>query len=178
MDKIHNKASAWNQLESDNSVEFGFPYGGQKMTLTVRKTPSSGTNVYVSMRNGQLICDISNGCPIKVKFDTAPPMTFTGRTPSDYSSNTLFLVPEERFIAQLRKSKSAVIEVVFYQHGSVQYEFTTTGFEWAVPKPSTVTEKQSAAPEIPKSKMAICNEKAKGMAMADADRTRSECMSA
>jgi len=34
----------------------------------------------------------------------------------------------------------------------------------------------SAKPEKPKSKMAICNEKTKGMAKADADKMRSECM--
>jgi len=34
----------------------------------------------------------------------------------------------------------------------------------------------SAKPEKPKSKMAMCNEKTKGMAKADADKARSECM--
>ena len=34
------------------------------------------------------------------------------------------------------------------------------------------------AAEKPKSKMAMCNEKTKGMAKADADKTRSECMKA
>ena len=33
-----------------------------------------------------------------------------------------------------------------------------------------------AAPPKPKSKMAMCNEKTKGMVKADADKTRSECM--
>ena len=36
----------------------------------------------------------------------------------------------------------------------------------------------SAKPEKPKSKMAMCNEKTKGMSKADADKTRSECMKA
>jgi hypothetical protein len=36
------------------------------------------------------------------------------------------------------------------------------------------TPKSSA--EAPKSKMAMCNEKTKGMSKADADKTRSECM--
>jgi hypothetical protein len=186
LDKIHNTTSIWNQLDSDNSVEYGFPYGNQKLILAVRKRASDGTKVYVWMHKGQLVCDTSNGCPIKVKFNTSPPMTFTGWLPGDYSSDCLFLEPHERFIAQLRKSKSVVIEIEFYQHGSAQYEFTTTGFEWDVPKPSTVAEKQSAAPvvavkqiaapEKPKSKMAICNEKTKGMNKSDADRARSECM--
>jgi hypothetical protein len=130
LDKINNKTSIFNQLESNNSIEYGFPYGNQKMTLTVRKAPSDGTSVYVSLRKGQLICDISRGCPVKARFDSLPPMTFTGRTPSDYSSDTLFLFPEEKFIANLRKSKNTVIEVVFYQHGAVQYEFSTDGFQW------------------------------------------------
>jgi hypothetical protein len=34
----------------------------------------------------------------------------------------------------------------------------------------------SAKPEKPKSKMAMCNEKTKGMSKADADKARSECM--
>jgi hypothetical protein len=34
----------------------------------------------------------------------------------------------------------------------------------------------SAKPEKAKSKMAMCNEKTKGMAKADADKARSECM--
>jgi psiF repeat-containing protein len=34
----------------------------------------------------------------------------------------------------------------------------------------------SAKPEKAKSKMAMCNEKTKGMSKADADKTRSECM--
>jgi psiF repeat len=34
------------------------------------------------------------------------------------------------------------------------------------------------AEEKPKSKMAMCNEKTKGMTKADADKTRSECLSA
>ena len=36
----------------------------------------------------------------------------------------------------------------------------------------------SAKPEKAKSKMAMCNEKTKGMSKADADKTRSECMKA
>jgi len=36
----------------------------------------------------------------------------------------------------------------------------------------------SAKPEKPKSKMAMCNEKTKGMSKADADKSRSECMKA
>jgi hypothetical protein len=42
------------------------------------------------------------------------------------------------------------------------------------PKSSAETPKSSA--ETPKSKMAMCNEKTKGMSKADADKTRSECM--
>jgi opacity protein-like surface antigen len=34
----------------------------------------------------------------------------------------------------------------------------------------------SAKPEKPKSKMAMCNEKTKGMTKVEADKTRSECM--
>jgi hypothetical protein len=34
----------------------------------------------------------------------------------------------------------------------------------------------SAKPEKPKSKMAMCNEKTKGMTKAEADKTRSECL--
>jgi len=42
------------------------------------------------------------------------------------------------------------------------------------PKSSAEAPKSSA--EAPKSKMAMCNEKTKGMSKADADKARSECM--
>jgi hypothetical protein len=44
------------------------------------------------------------------------------------------------------------------------------------PKSSAETPKSSA--ETPKSKMAMCNERTKGMSKADADKARSECMKA
>ena len=62
LDKIHNTVSVWNQVYSDNVINYGFPYGSQKLILAVRKRTSDGTRVYVWMEKGQLICDISDGC--------------------------------------------------------------------------------------------------------------------
>ena len=48
-------------------------------------------------------------------------------------------------------------------------------------KKCTETPKSAEAPkstEAPKNKMAMCNEKTKGMSKADADKARSECMKA
>ena len=42
----------------------------------------------------------------------------------------------------------------------------------------TCLSAKPAAEEKPKSKMAMCNEKTKGMTKADADKARSECMKA
>jgi len=42
----------------------------------------------------------------------------------------------------------------------------------------TCLSAKPAAAEKPKSKMAMCNEKTKGMTKADADKARSECMKA
>ena len=117
-------------LDSTGSFDFGFPYHEQRMRLVIRQAPSDGLSVLIELEAGQFICDLSNGCPIKVKFDNGAPMTFTGREPADYSSNSLFLSPEQRFVAALKKSTHAVVEATFYQHGQVQYEFSTSGLVW------------------------------------------------
>lgn len=130
MDKITGKASRFASLRSTNSIDNGFPYGRQKLLLTVRHQASDGLSVLVSLNKGQIICDISKGCKIKVRFDSDPAMTFSGTVPDDYSSDTLFLTPAKTFVSRLRKSQSLVIQLTFYQRGEQRYEFTTAGLTW------------------------------------------------
>jgi len=121
---------------STNSVNFSPPYdGGSTLQIYVRNHPRSGVDVILSVSRGQIVCDVSDGCPIMAAFDGGKPQRFTGRVPSDYSSSALFVSPSGRFIDNLRRSSRAVIEVGFYQEGQQQFTFNTKNLHWP-PQPA------------------------------------------
>lgn len=116
---------------STNSVNFSAPYdGGSTLEIYLRKHPRSGTDALISISKGQIVCDVSDGCPIHVRFDGGKARTFTGWIPTDYSSTALFLRPTGAFIAGLARSKKVVIEVEFFEQGRQQFTFNTAGLHW------------------------------------------------
>ena len=73
-------------------MEFGFPYGGkQHGQLTLRRHPRFGRNVIFNIERGQLMCPSYDGCTVLVRFDDAPPASFSAMPPSDHSNETIFL---------------------------------------------------------------------------------------
>lgn len=116
------------RVRSTNTISLGWPYqGAQKGSLTVRKHPRWGTNVYFEVERGQLLCRYDR-CSITVKFDDAAPKKVSAVEPEDNNSTLLFIQNETNFINQLRKSKRVVIEFGMFQQGSQTLVFDTNGF--------------------------------------------------
>lgn len=67
-DEMTDKVSTYATLKSENIVDFDFPYnGGSYMTLSVRKSPKYGTDVYIHISKGQFISNEYNEqirCPL------------------------------------------------------------------------------------------------------------------
>jgi len=121
---VHN---AW--AESQNTVDFSFPYAGaQHATLMLRTHPRYGSDVIFSIERGQFGCGI-DGCPILVRFDDGPAERYTGHEPEDHSTTMVFLSPSGRFNAHLRKAKVVRVESAFYQEGRQVFIFDVAGFD-------------------------------------------------
>jgi hypothetical protein len=116
-------------LSSLNKLDFGFPYaGGSRGSLMIRQRKTDGLRVLFGISKGQIVCPLS--CTVRVRFDEKSPMTFTGTPPQDHSSDSLFLAPASKFVSELAKAKKTLVEVSYYQSGSLVSEFKTEGFVW------------------------------------------------
>ena len=98
-------------------------------TLTIRKHPKYGQDVYISIEKGQLLDSDYHGT-VKVRFDNGKVTSFRSSRPDDGSSNTLFLKGAfSAFTSQLQKAKELKIEVPVYQAGDQVLTFNVSGFK-------------------------------------------------
>lgn len=115
---------------STNTLNLDFPYNGaQNGYLTIRNHPQYGHDVIVRIERGQLLCDISDGCTLMVRFDDDAPQAFTALEPADNSSESLFISNYKRFTTRLKTAKRVRIQLNIYQEGAQYLEFDTTGFD-------------------------------------------------
>ena len=118
------------QLESSNTVNFGFPYQGeQRAMLTLRKHPKYGKDVILDIERGQFMTGI-DGCTVLVRFDDGKPRAFSASEPADNSTTTLFIRNYPSFVAAAKKSKRIQIEAPFFQEGDRMFEFNSEGLTW------------------------------------------------
>jgi hypothetical protein len=130
-DKVRGSQTFFARTTSTNQVQQSAPYdGGTSMTMTVRKHPEWGTDVILTISEGQMMCPSYDGCEGMVRFDDGPAQRLAFNGPADNSSETVFVVGAKSFIAKLKKAKKVTIEKTLYQAGAPQFEFDVSGFEW------------------------------------------------
>lgn len=124
-DKMTSKSNYTASVDANELLDMNFPYnGGVVATLLVQNR--RGTNsILLLVSKGQIL---EPG--VKIRFDDGKVMDLEGATPGDGDSKYLFLEPTGRIIANLKKSKKAIIEAQFYDNGLRQMEFNVEGFNW------------------------------------------------
>lgn len=125
-------------LQSNNSLDLGFPYKGTNHgNLAVRRHPKQGVGVIFMVQKGQIICPALDDCSIFVRFDDAKPASFRVNKPADHSSTIIGIADSSRFITSASKAKRILVQVVMYQAGQQVLEFQTTKpLEWNTKKKS------------------------------------------
>ncbi|MEH3108119.1 MAG: zinc-ribbon domain-containing protein [Sphingomonas fennica] len=130
-DKMHGGKSYFATTTSTNSIRQDSPYDAETtMRMTVRRMPSSGTDVVFTVSSGQLMCPSYEGCSGMVRFDTGSPERISFNGPADNSSDTIFVVGAKRFIGKLKNSKKLLLEKTMYNAGDPQFEFDVSGLKW------------------------------------------------
>lgn len=93
IDEMTDKPSLFATNESENVVEFGFPYRGvQHATLTLRTHPKYGKDVIVSIERGQILCPSYDGCSVSVRFDDGKVQKFRASPSGDRSTISISLI--------------------------------------------------------------------------------------
>lgn len=128
-DELRNANTYTARLRSENSQDFGFPYGNDNyLTMTVRKHPQWGRDVYFTIDNGQMMCDIYD-CRYSISFDgNVEALTLV--PPEDRDSTTLFAKYGPAIIRKLKASDKVIVELQFYREGNRQFVFDTSGLVW------------------------------------------------
>jgi hypothetical protein len=104
--------------------------------ITVR-VKGKHPEVILENSNLQILCN-EYSRPLRVKFDTGKPQTFSCSEASTGNFGLGFINAAPRFIAGLRKAKSMIIEAEVYQHGPVAMHFDVP------PMPSTLSDSHVA----------------------------------
>jgi len=128
-DQLRGKTVFFASADSENSVDFDFPYnGGSTLSMTVRRHPKYGDDVYFRISKGQFTCGI-DACEGTINYGDGP-QAISLTEPADNSSDTLFASNGSSVIAHLKKAKRIIIELPFYQEGNRQFTFETKGLNW------------------------------------------------
>jgi len=131
-DAMTSKTAKFASIESENTVNFGFPYkGAQRGTLTIRDHPTYGHDVILTIERGQILCYSYKECKIRVRFDEEPPLPWTAVGPKDNSRTAIFLRNESLFVQKLRTAKVVRLQVPVYKEGAPIFEFQVVGFDHA-----------------------------------------------
>lgn len=139
-DEMRGTARKFLQTESDNSVEFDFPYnGGSKLSIILRSKNTElkdgqkpedlkPTEALLVISKGQFICNSYSECKVSAKFDNGKIMQYSMTESGDGSSDVIFFDNSSSFIKNLQSHKKLIIEASFYQAGSRQFKFDLEGY--------------------------------------------------
>ena len=129
VDKMSSAKNYFATIESDNTIDFEFPYdGGSTGSITVRNMEKAN-EVLIGISKGQFNSGV-DGTTLKVRFDDKKPVTFDCSEPSDGSSDVLFIQSPKKFITMLKAAKKVIIQAEFYDSGLKEMEFDTKDFKW------------------------------------------------
>jgi hypothetical protein len=120
-DKVRGGTSYFASTTSTNTVHQDSPYDSETtMRMTVRRMPSSGTDVVLAISSGQLMCPSYDGPAQRISFSGS----------ADNSSDTIFVDGAKAFVGKLKKAKKVIIEKTLYEAGEPQFEFDVAGLKW------------------------------------------------
>jgi hypothetical protein len=117
------------RVQSNESLSLGAPYDGVNYgSLTVRRM-NGEMDIIISIMKGQISGGYENDY-FKARFDNEKQITFSYLSPSDNSSESIFVENRSKFLKKLRTSKKVLIEIPLYQNGNQILEFNTEGLKF------------------------------------------------
>jgi hypothetical protein len=130
IDKMEGTKQYFGIISSKNKIDFQFPYdGGSSFEITIRNLGKEN-EVLLSVSKGLFMISYDSSESIKVKFDDNESEYYTYNSPTDGSSDVIFIDNSKRFLKKLKSSKKVLIETTFYNEGNKVIEFDVEGLKW------------------------------------------------
>ncbi|HGM7334933.1 TPA: hypothetical protein ACKQCJ_001251 [Stenotrophomonas maltophilia] len=131
-DPMTGKTAVGAEVRSNNTHNFDFPYAGaQHATLTLRRHPQHGNDIFLQIEKGQLQCSSYSGCNVLVRFGDAQPKTYRALGPADNSSETVFIQGFSDFQKRMQAVDTVRIQANVFKQGAPAWEFDVSGFDAA-----------------------------------------------
>ena len=128
-DQMRGTSTRFAESTSTNKANFAAPHaGGSYLELTLRERSKDGLNILFTISKGQFQC--TGGCKFFAKFDEGKIYEIEATGSSSGSVDTIFVQDEPPFLEALRTSRKLIVEMEFFQEGSSQFVFNTTGLKW------------------------------------------------
>lgn len=135
-DEMRGSVARFARLSALEPINLDFPYGESTPELVLRQDPKYGFDIYITA-NGQFLCRSYDDDTISVKFDDGGIEQWACGDAEGGSSDIIFVISAERFLAKLRKAKRLIVEADMYQAGRQQMKFEVAGLKWGkAPEPS------------------------------------------
>ncbi|MDP3228374.1 MAG: hypothetical protein Q8N13_10420 [Acidovorax sp.] len=134
-DKMTSKVTKFATLISTSSLSLGSPYQGANYAhIHVRQRAGSAPEVMLTINKGQMMCRSFKPCAIKVRFDDAPPVSFSGTGSSDHDPTIAFIQGASKFIAGASKAKTILVQTEIFHNGVPIMEFKPNApLVWGIP---------------------------------------------
>ncbi|MDR2890956.1 MAG: hypothetical protein LBV18_05060 [Alistipes sp.] len=118
---------------AQEEFEFNFPYsGGTNVWLTVRNIAGENSvALSITENKGQFIPSYAVGSEtILVRFGEREAEYYYYVSPSDYSSELIFIVDAQLFIENLKTAGTTLIQCNFFNEGTKTITFDTSNLQW------------------------------------------------
>ena len=117
-------------VESENRINLDFPYSEkQHAHLKLRKHPRWGFDAYLSIDQGQILCDSYSNTTVIARADNGPIKSYRCGSPADHSSDTVFIKDFQGLETQIKGANKMYVTVSIYQEGSRTFEFKVKGYD-------------------------------------------------
>lgn len=128
-DEMRGSVSRFARLSATRPISLGFPYGESTPELVIRQDPKYGFDIYITA-NGQFLCRSYDDDTVSVKFDAGEIEQWACGEAEGGSSDILFIINAESFLAKLRKADRIIVEADMYEAGRQQMPFDVKGLKW------------------------------------------------
>jgi len=129
-DKMTSRITYTASIDAKDELDFPFPYNGGSVARILVRHKRGENDVLLMVSKGQFNSNIVDGATVKVRFDHEKAKTYSCASPSDGSTEAIFINSSNKFIQKLKKVKRVLIEAEFYNNGLKQMEFNVHGFKW------------------------------------------------
>jgi hypothetical protein len=129
INKMTSAKDVFCRVQSNESLKLNFPYDGVNYGgLTVRRM-NGEMDIIISIMKGQISGGYENEY-FKARFDDGKQMTFSYLSPTDNSTESIFVENSSKFLKKLRTAKKVLIQLPLYDNGNQILEFNTEGLKF------------------------------------------------